>query len=192
MQALKKFFVGVFEELWPPVLFFFTALFLIAVIFKLLVQEYAVVQVSAFVRAAVLALIAAKGISLVAWAESGYKADLAHRRIVVVAVKTVAYALTVIAFGVGEKFVEAYRGSASLGAGFTKMIANTNLDHFLGMVLLISVIVFFYLALQEIEKAMGEGALFRLFFKLPDSAAGRLGVLATESDKSSLLRPSAR
>src|SRR5215469_2417627 len=118
MHSFKKFFLGMFEELWPPVVFFFTALFLIAVIFKLLVQEFAVVQFSAFARAAILALIAAKAIAVVDWAESGYNPDLSHRRIIVVAVKTLAYALTVIAFGVGEKFFEAYRQSTSLGEGF--------------------------------------------------------------------------
>jgi hypothetical protein len=37
----------------------------------------------------------------------------------------------------------------------------------MGLVLLISLVVFVYLAMQEIEGAMGKGALFRLFFELP-------------------------
>jgi hypothetical protein len=37
-------------------------------------------------------------------------------------------------------------------------------------VLLISIMVGSYLTLQEIDRAMGEGELFRLFFKRPDVA----------------------
>src|SRR5215471_5359720 len=167
MQSVTKFIVAMFNELWPPAVFFFTSLLLMAVIFKLLVQEYAVVQFSAFAKAAIFALIIGKAIALVDWAESGYRPDLTHRRIFVIAIKTCVYALVVIAFGIGEKIFEDYRASDSLGAALAKLIANTNVDHFLGMVLLISVVVFFYLALEEINNAMGEGRLYRLFFKPP-------------------------
>jgi hypothetical protein len=47
-------------------------------------------------------------------------------------------------------------------------IAAVSLDRFLGLVILISMMVFVYLVLQEIERAMGKGALYRLLFKLPD------------------------
>jgi len=47
------------------------------------------------------------------------------------------------------------------------VIANANLDRFLGCVLLISLLVSAYLTMEEISRAMGEGALFRLFFKSP-------------------------
>jgi hypothetical protein len=170
MPSIKGRLIGLFDELWPPVLFFFIAFLLLAVMFKLLVEKYAVVEFSAFAKAAVFALIIGKVIALVDWAESGYAPDLSHRRIVVVAVKTLIYGLAVITIGIGEKIFEAYRESHSLGAAVTRLLANANVDHFLGMVLVISVVVFFYLALQEIEKAMGEGALYRLFFERPEPA----------------------
>ena len=50
----------------------------------------------------------------------------------------------------------------------TRLIANVNVDRFLGLVLLISMVVFVYLLMQEIERAMGKGALFRLLFKRPE------------------------
>jgi hypothetical protein len=49
------------------------------------------------------------------------------------------------------------------------MVANANIQRFLGLVLVISLVVGVYLTLQEIDRAMGEGALFRLLFKIaPD------------------------
>jgi len=174
MQSIKERLIGLFDELWPPALFFFIAFLLMALMFKLLVAKYAVVEFSAFAKAAVLALIIAKAIALVDWAESGYAPDFTHRRIVVVTVKTLVYGLFVIVLGIGEKIFEAYRESGTLGNAVAKLIADANVDHFLGMVLVISVVVFFYLAIQEIEQAMGRGALFRLFFKRPDAITGKL------------------
>jgi len=167
MESIKRRLVDLFDELWPPTLFFFIAFLFMAVMFKLLVQQYAVVEFSAFAKAAISALILAKVIALVDWAESGYSADLTHRRIVVVAVKTIVYAVVVIVFGIGEKIFEAYRRADSLADAVSKLIANANVDRFLGLVLLVSIIVFIYLAMQEIENALGTGALFRLFFRRP-------------------------
>lgn len=151
----------------PPVAFFFTAFLLIAVMYKLFVAQYAI-EFSAFTKAAIAALIIGKVVALLNWAESGHSADSTHRRIVVVAGKTFVYALVVIVLGIGEKIFRAYREAGSLGEAIANLLANANFDRFMGLVLLISLVVFIYLALQEIEGAMGKGALFRLFFKRPD------------------------
>ena len=47
---------------------------------------------------------------------------------------------------------------------------NANLDHFLALLILACMIIAMYLAMEEISRAMGEGALTRLFFKRPDPA----------------------
>jgi hypothetical protein len=41
------------------------------------------------------------------------------------------------------------------------------MDRFMGLVLLISMVVFMYLLMEEIENAMGKGALYRLLFERP-------------------------
>lgn len=166
MQSIKRFLVALFDEMAPIVLFFFIAFMLIGLMFKLFVAQYEI-EFSAFAKAAIAALILAKVVALLDWAESGYRFD-GHRRIVVVACKTFFYALVVIVLGIGEKLFRAYREAGSLGEGVSNLIANANFDRFMGLVLLISVVVFIYLAMQEIEQAMGEGALLRLFFKRPD------------------------
>ncbi len=75
--------------------------------------------------------------------------------------------LVVIVLGIGERIFEAYRKAGSLGGAVSRLIANANVDRFMGLVLLISLVVFTYLVMQEIEGAMGKGALFRLFFEPP-------------------------
>lgn len=171
MQSIKRFFVGLVREMAPIVLFFFIAFMLIGLMFKLFVSQYDI-EFSAFAKAAVAALIIGKVIALIDLAESRYAADRAHRRIVVVAAKTFLYAFVVIVLGIGEKIFHAYREAGSLGEAVSSLIANANVDRFLGLVLLISVVVFVYLVMQEIEEAMGQGALFRLLFKRPEP--GRL------------------
>jgi hypothetical protein len=158
--------LGLVREMVPVVLFFFIAFLLIFVMFKLFVAQYEI-EYTAFTKAAIAALIIGKVIALLDWAESGRSADRTHRRIVVVACKTLAYALVVIVLGIGEQIFEAYRKAASLGEAVSNLISNANFDRFMGLVLLISLVVFTYLVMQEIEGAMGKGALFRLFFAPP-------------------------
>ena len=166
MQSIKRFFVGLFREMAPVVLFFFIAFLLIFVMFKLFVSQYEI-EFSAFTKAAIAALILGKVIPLLDWAQSGYRFD-GYRRIVVVAFKTFLYALVVIVLGIGEKLLKAYREAGSLGEAVSNLIANANVDRFMGLVLLISLVVFVYLVMQEIERAMGKGALLRLLFKRPE------------------------
>lgn len=168
MQSIKRFFTGLIHEMAPPVLFFFIAFLFMGLMFKLFVSRYEI-EFSAFARAAIAALIIGKVIALMDLAESRSAADRSHRRIVVVAAKTSLYALVVIVLGIGEKIFRAYREAGSLGEAVSNLIANANFDHFMGLVLLISLVVFMYLTLQEIQQALGEGAMYRLFFKRPDA-----------------------
>ena len=95
------------------------------------------------------------------WVDSRYRFKT-HRRIVVIASKTV-----VIVLGIGERLLETYREKGSLGKAVDFMIAKSNGQRFLGLVLLISVVVGAYLTLQEIDRAMGEGSLYRLLCQRP-------------------------
>ena len=49
------------------------------------------------------------------------------------------------------------------------MVANANMQRFLGLVLLSSLIVGTYLTIQAIDRALGEGTLFRLLFEQPQN-----------------------
>lgn len=111
-------------------------------------------------------MILGKVVPLLDWAQSGYR-FVEHRRIVVIGGKTFVYALIVIVLGTGERISKAFRTQGSLSAAVNFIIANANMQRFLGLVLLISLVVGTYLTLQEIDRAMGEGALLRLLFERP-------------------------
>ena len=169
LQSIKRGLISLYHEMAPPVLFFFTAFLLIGVMFKMFVTQYAV-QFTAFSRAAVAALVIGKVILLIDWAESGRDWGT-HRRIVVIACQTFIYAVAVFTFGIGERILEAAHKAHSLSEGFDMVLANARFDRFIGLVILISMVVFVYLVLQEIQRAMGPGVLYRLLFKLPDPIA---------------------
>ena len=157
--------VGLIREMAPVVLFFFVAFLLIFVLFKLFVSQYAI-EFSALSKAAVAALILGKVSLLLDCAESGYR-FATYRRIVVVGCKTLTYCVAVILLGVGERIIHSIREAGNIQDGLAQVLANANVDRFLGGALLVSLVVGSYLVVQEISHAMGKGALFRLFFERP-------------------------
>jgi hypothetical protein len=157
--------IALVRELAPVVAFFFVALMLILLLLKLLVAQYSI-EFYAFTRAAVGALILGKVVLLMEWEEAGRPKNR-FPRAAVVAYKTLLYAVVVIVLGLGEKIFHAARETRSLSGAVRHVIADANLDRFLGQVLLISILVAIYLVIEEIARAMGKGALFRLFFESP-------------------------
>jgi hypothetical protein len=154
----------------PVVLFFFVAFFLIFFIFKLLSPKYSI-DFSAFTKAAVAALIVGK-VSLLLSLAKGSRIGT-HRLAVIIAWRTLLYAVIVFALIACERIFHGVRETGSLQGGISQAIASAHLDHFLGLVLLLSLIVGVYLTVQEIDRAMGKGALFRLFFEPPPVDADR-------------------
>jgi hypothetical protein len=174
--AVARWATGEFLEILPAVLFFFIALMVILAILKLFISQYSI-EFYAFSKAAIGALILGKVFLLMDWAESRRHASV-YPRAVVIAFKTLIYGLAVVALGIGERIIHSYRHQAGDFPDAVRMvIANANLDRFLGCVLLISLLVSAYLTMEEISRAMGEGALFRLFFKAP----ARIGTAPQES-----------
>lgn len=163
--AVTRWTPGLIREMAPVVLFFFIAFLLIFLLLKLFVSQYSI-EFYAFSKAAIAALIVGKVILVLDWAESGRSVSTYPRAVVVVC-KTLVYGLAVIVLGIGERIFDGYREAGSLRDGVRLVLARTNLDRFLGLVLLISLVVGAYLIMEEIDRAMGPGALFRLFFKRP-------------------------
>ena len=77
---------------------------------------------------------------------------------------------TVASDAVMSRRASSARIAGDFRAGVNAVIANANLDRFLGCVLLISLLVSVYLTMEEIDRAMGKGALFDLFFRRPTQA----------------------
>lgn len=76
--AVQKVTIEVFMDIAPKVLFFFSAFGLLFLLFKLFVEQYSI-EYSAFVKAAVAALILGKVIPLLDWAQSGYRFETQPR-----------------------------------------------------------------------------------------------------------------
>jgi hypothetical protein len=163
--AIGRRIVHLIRELAPSVAFFFMALMLLMLLFKLFVSQYSV-EFYAFSRAAIGALILGKVMLVVDWMK-GERRFNSYPLALVIAGKTVLYGFAVIVFGSAERIFHGYRTTGSLRDGLAMVIANANLDRFLGFVLLISLILCAYMTMQEINRAMGPGALFRLFFARP-------------------------
>jgi len=163
--AIARALIGLVREMAPIVFFFFIALGLLALLYKLFVAQYSI-EFSAFSRAAIAALILSKVIALLDLTRFGHAFN-SYRPAVVIVVKTIIYGLVVIIVGMGERIIRSVREVGSLQAGIALLIANANVDRFLGLVLLVSLIVGSYLTVQEISRAMGKGALFKLFFEPP-------------------------
>jgi hypothetical protein len=163
--AVMRQLIRLVRELAPTVLFFFFAFLLIFLMFKLFAQQYSI-EFSALSKAAVGALILGKVIPLLDRAGSGHSFRT-HRRIVVIGVKIFIYGLLVSVLATSEKIFHGVRETGSLQGGLNSAIANANLYRLFGMVLLFSLVVGSYLLLQEIDRAMGKGALSRLLFARP-------------------------
>jgi len=166
--TLGRRLTGLFWEMLPPVLFFFIALMLILAVLKLLALQYSI-RFYAFARAAIGALVLGKVVLLMEMAERK-RSISRYPRAIVVAFKTMIYALAVILFEFGERVVWAWHERGSLRQGLATVRANAHLDHFLALLILGSMIIAMYLVMEEIGHAMGEGALTRLFFKRPKTA----------------------
>src|SRR5215831_9367441 len=73
-------------------------------------------------------------------AQSGHGSDT-YRRVVVIAGKTVVYALVAIALGIGERIFEAFLKPRELKQRHRLPHCKVNIDRFCGFVLLISLVV---------------------------------------------------
>jgi len=166
--AVARGIAGLIREMLPPVAFFFIALMLILTAVKLLALQYDIHFV-AFARAAIGAVVLGKIVLLMEAAERKRRASN-YPRAIVVAFKTVVYALAVIVFEFGERLVRAWHKTGSLSEGAALVKASAHLYHFLALLILGCMVIAMYLALEEINRAMGEGALTRLFFKRPGAA----------------------
>ena len=163
MSKLATVTRDLIQEIVPKVLFFFTAFMLLFLLFKLFVERYSI-AFAVFTHAAVAALVLGKVVPLLDWAGARY-AFGRPPRIVAIAVKTLVYALVVIALGTAERVFTASREEGGVRTGFDEVLAHADVYHFLGLVLLLSLVVGAYLTAQEIDRALGEGGLRRFLLE---------------------------
>lgn len=162
----------VVHDIVPKVIFFFVAFLIIFLLFKLFVAQYSI-QYTAFTRAAVAALILGKVVPLLDWLAARW-GSWRPRRIVWILARTIVYAFLVIALGTAERLFVAAREERSLALAFQQVWSTADGHHFLGLVLLLSLVVGAYLTAQELNVVLGGEGSFRriLLERMPGSGTG--------------------
>ena len=165
IAATGKWLHREFVAARPVFIFFLVAFLLQLLIIKLAVAQFSV-PISAFSKAVVGALLAAKAVLLLDETPIGRRLEH-YRKIVAVAVKTVLYGFGTLLLGYLERFLEALHRDASLDGAVRDMIDQANIYRFFAWILGVTLIFAIYFALSEINEHMGKGAFWSLFFERP-------------------------
>ena len=149
----------------PVFIFFLIAFMLQFLIIKLAVAQFSI-PITAFSKAVVGALFAAKAVLILDETRIGRSLER-YRKIVAVAVKTLLYGFGTLLLGYLERFLEALYRSGSFDGAIQQMIDQSNLYRFLAWVLGVTLIFAIYFVWSEINQRMGDGAVWSLFFDKP-------------------------
>lgn len=149
----------------PVFIFFLIAFMLQFLIIKLAVAQFSI-PITAFSKAVVGALFAAKAVLILDETRIGRSLER-YRKIVAVTVKTLLYGFGTLLLGYLERFLEALYRSGSFDAAIQQMIDQSNLYRFMAWVLGVTLIFAVYFGWSEINQRMGEGAVWSLFFDKP-------------------------
>jgi hypothetical protein len=149
----------------PVFIFFLVAFMLQFLIIKLAVAQFSI-PITAFSKAVVGALFAAKAVLILDETRIGRSLER-YRKIVAVAVKTLLYGFGTLLLGYLERFLEALYRSGSFDGAIQQMIDQSNLYRFMAWVLGVTLIFAIYFVWSEINQRMGDGAVWSLFFDKP-------------------------
>jgi hypothetical protein len=166
-ESVGKWFCREFIAAWPVFIFFLVGFLLLLSIIKLALATFSI-EVTAFSKAVVGALFAAKAVLILD--ETPLARHLQqYRRILAVAVKTFIYGAIALLLGFLERLLEARHRVDTFAAAAHYVIAQASLCRLLAWALGISLVFAIYFALGEIDKSLGKGALWTLFCESPKS-----------------------
>ena len=170
IAAVGKWLYREFVAAWPVFLFFMIGFMLLLSIIKLTLATFSI-EVTAFSKALVGALFAAKAVLILDEMPIARYLEQ-YRRIVAVAVKTLIYGCITLLLGFLERTLEALHREHTLRAAGLYVIDHASMYRLFAWSLGISLVFAHYFALSEINQCMGEGALWKLFFELPKTSDG--------------------
>ena len=158
-----RFFVGVFEHLLPPTLYFFVAFNLIVFTTNLLVHDYWF-RLSGFLLATTTALIVGKSVLVV----NNIKLIDRFRGaplIQPILYKSVFYTLVVLVVRILERFIHLVFDDRGLTLAFEAAAADFSWRRFAAIQIWIFTCFVIYVTAAEVSALMGEGQMARLFFR---------------------------
>src|SRR5512146_438707 len=155
---------------WPVFIFFLTGFLLLLLLIKLALANFSI-EMTAFSKAVVGALLAAKAALILDGTPLARHLEQ-YRRIVAVAVKTFIYGTITLLLGYVERILDALHRTHGFGTAVRHVIADANVYRIFAWALGISLVFAIYFAMFEIDKRMGEGELRALFFDPPRAGGG--------------------
>lgn len=167
IAAVGRWLYREFVAAWPVFLFFLFGFLLLLSIIKLTLETFSI-EMTAFSKAVVGALLAAKAVLLLDdMPISRYLEQ--YRRIIAVAVKTLIYGCITLLLGILERILEALRPEHSLRAAGLYVIDHASMYRLIAWALGVSLVFAIYFAVFEIDESLGKGTLWALFFESPRS-----------------------
>jgi hypothetical protein len=165
--AVGEWLYREFVAAWPVFIFFLVGFLLLLSIIKLVLADFSI-EVTAFSKAVVGALFAAKAVLVLDETPLARHLEQ-YRRISAVAVKTFIYGAITLLLGFLERLLEARHRVHTLAAAADYVVAHANMYRLFAWALGISLVFAIYFALFEIDEFLGKGALWTLFFESPRS-----------------------
>jgi hypothetical protein len=173
LVSVGKWLRREFVEARPVFLFFLVGFLLLLLLIKLALANSSV-EITALSKAVVGALLAAKAVLIIDGTplERGLER---YRRVVAIAVKTLIYGSITLLLGYLERVLGAHHRTHNLDAAAQYVIAQAGLDRLLAWALGISILYAIYFASYEVNRRLGEGKLWSLFFDSPKIPATPTG-----------------
>lgn len=151
------------RHLWPPTLYFFVAFNLITMTTDLLVRNYWF-DLTSFVLASTTALVVGKIVLIVdrvRWIDRFRGAPLIQP----ILYKTVFYSVVVLIVRFLEKVVHFAFEARGFGDAFRASMEDFTWHRFIAVHIWIFICFLIYVTASELVAILGEGQLFRLFFR---------------------------
>jgi hypothetical protein len=167
LDSVGQWFRREFVAAWPVFIFFLVGFMLLLSIIKLVLANFSI-EVTAFSKAVVGALFAAKAVLILDETPLARHLEQ-YRRIFAVAVKTFIYGAITLLLGFLERLLEARHRVHNFVAAAQYVAAHASLYRLFAWALGISLVFAIYFAFFEIDESLGKGALWTLFFESPRS-----------------------
>ncbi len=163
MRAAVGFLVGVFRHLLPSTLYFFVAFNLIVFTTNLFIHDYWF-RLSGFLLATTTALIVGKAV-LVANRIRLIDRFRGAPLIQPILYKSIFYTLIVLVVRIAERFIHIAFDDRGVSIAFDSAVADFSWRRFAAVQIWLLTCFLIYVTATELSALLGEGQMFRLFFR---------------------------